>query len=209
MSSNTTVPLQEQHPAWRPSPVWACLLLGGESRRMGQSKHLIEDAAGVTWIERIAACLAEVCDRVVLSGNGAVPESLAHLDRLGDIGEAQGPLAGILAALRWKEEVSWLVAACDMPCIHSDALRWLLSMRGDGVWGTVPLHPLTKKYEPLLAHYEADSRVLFERLLQSGSLRPGRICREAHIITPEVPLRFAPAWRNCNTPEDIVEITKH
>ncbi|MFN2352929.1 MAG: molybdenum cofactor guanylyltransferase [Desulfopila sp.] len=208
MSSNTTAPLQE-HSAWRPSPVWGCLLIGGESRRMGRPKHLIEDTAGVTWIERIAACLAEVCDQVILSGNGEVPDSLAHLDRLGDIHGAQGPLAGILAALRWKEEVSWLVAACDMPCIHRDALRWLLSMRRAGVWGTVPLHPSTKKYEPLLAHYEADSRTLFERLLQTGCLRPGQICQDERIITPEVPWRFAPAWRNCNTPEDIQEITNH
>lgn len=208
MSSNTTVPLRE-YSAWRPSPVWGCLLIGGKSRRMGRPKHLIADAAGVTWIERIAGCLAEVCDQVILSGDGAVPESLAHLGRLDDITGAQGPLAGILAALRFKEEVSWLVAACDMPCIYGDALRWLLSTRSAGVWGTVPQHPLSKKYEPLLAHYEADSRTLFESLLDSGSLRPGRICREEHIITPEVPLRLATAWRNCNTPEDIQEITKH
>ncbi len=184
-------------------PVWGCVLIGGKSSRMGRPKHLIKDADGITWGDRIVRTLSEVTERVILSGRGEIPPSLTHLERLVDISGAQGPLAGILAAMRWNPHVSYIVAACDMPGIRQESLQWMLGRRRPGVWGTVPLHLQTQRLEPLLAYYDYRSRNLFEHLLQTGSLRPNHVCKSMKIETPEVPSTIADSWYNCNTPEDL------
>ena len=110
------------------SAVWGCVLIGGNSSRMGMPKHLIEHN-GSTWLEIAVGKLREKVDNVVISGKGAVPASLAAVPVVQDVPELKGPLAGVLAIVRWKPDVSWLVTACDLPDLELEALDWLLSMR--------------------------------------------------------------------------------
>ncbi|MBU1140369.1 MAG: molybdopterin-guanine dinucleotide biosynthesis protein B, partial [Proteobacteria bacterium] len=119
-------------------PVCACLLIGGRSSRMGRPKHLIEGENGQTWIDNTVKLLGPFAEQVVLSGRGEVPAHLDHLVRLPDLPDVAGPLTGILAAMRWQPAVSWMLVACDMPNISSQALEWLLEQRRPGSWGTVP-----------------------------------------------------------------------
>mgnify|MGYP001581247924 CR=1 FL=1 len=35
--------------------------------------------------------------------------------RIDDVTGVGGPLAGILAALRWRPDANWIIAACDLP----------------------------------------------------------------------------------------------
>ncbi len=202
---------------WRQTPVWACVLIGGRSSRMGRPKHLIEKekdekespalqeaASRATWLEHTVALLQPlVGDNIALSGGGQVPESLAHLPRLPDIPEARGPLTGILAAMRWQPTVSWLLIACDMPDISAGALTWLLGRRQPGCWGVVPRLQEDGYVEPLLAHYDYRCAPLFEGLLASGSLRIGQIARQNKIETPLVPLELRASWHNINTPQEL------
>jgi len=183
--------------------VWACVLIGGQSSRMGRPKHLITCEDGRTWLETTVEILEEVADQVVLSGKGDVPESLTHLPRMVDIVDVKGPLTGIISAMRWNPQVSWLLVACDMPNIKRQGLAWLLDMRKPGVWGTVPCHQDTGYSEPLLAHYDFRSRQLLEKLLSKGCLRINQICKESKISTPSIPSELKNCWRNCNSPEDL------
>jgi molybdopterin-guanine dinucleotide biosynthesis protein MobB len=194
---------------WQQTPVWACILIGGRSSRMGRPKHLIETQTSMdkrTWLEHTVGLLQPLIgDNIALSGAGLVPESLHHLPRLPDIPEASGPLTGILAAMRWQPWVSWLLIACDMPDISSGAVTWLLSQRRPGSWGTVPRLHEDGHVEPLLAHYDYRCGVLFERLLASGSLRIGQVARQGKIDSPLIPPLLRPSWRNINTPEELAE----
>ncbi len=187
-------------------PVWGCLLMGGRSSRMGRPKHLIEDGSGRTWVERTASLLKEQTDEVVLAGRGEVPESLAGQVQLHDIPAGQGPLAGILAAMRWNPDVNWLVSACDMPLISREGLSWLLSQRKPGVWASVPRRPRSNRVEPLLAYYGAQSRMLFETLFANGDFRIHALCEHPKVDTPLLPFSLVDTWRNCNTPEDVSSI---
>jgi len=199
--------LQWLHEIWIQAPVWACVLIGGRSSRMGRPKHLLEkeaSTAGFTWLEHTVGLLQPLIgDHIALSGGGLVPESLAHLPRLPDIPEARGPLTGILAAMRWQPAVSWLLIACDMPDISAEALAWLLAQRQPGYWGTVPRLQENGYVEPLLAHYDYRCGPLFEELLASGSLRIGQIARQSKIETPLIPLLLRSAWHNINTPQEL------
>lgn len=187
-------------------PVWGCILIGGMSRRMGQPKHLIRLPDGRTWLEKTAATLKDYVDQIVIAGNGMIPDTLISEVRLHDVIETNGPLAGILASLRWKPTVSWVVSACDMPLMTGSGIEWLLNQRKAGVWGTVPVHPVSGKLQPLFAFYDLRSRFLFEKLLAARDLRVSSICNEDKIATPLLPESIAAAWRNCNTPEDMSDI---
>ena len=82
----------------RKTPVWACILIGGKSSRMGVPKHLIKADNGRTWLENSLNKLYPLVDGVVIVGDGVVPEGLKKTARLPDIPGVVGPLTGILAA---------------------------------------------------------------------------------------------------------------
>jgi len=183
---------------WRAPPVFGCILIGGASRRMGRPKHLLRKG-GTTWLERTADALAPVADRVVVAGGGTLPAAMVDVTRLPDVPGIDGPLAGILACMRWAPWVTWLVTACDLPGLTTEALAWLLSMRRPGVWATQPRRFADGPPEPLLAHYDFRARTILEVLADAGRLAPSAAAGHAKVVTPPVPARLADAWAGVNT----------
>jgi molybdopterin-guanine dinucleotide biosynthesis protein A len=187
--------------AWSRRPLLGGVLVGGSSRRMGQSKAIVP-FRGRALAEHVVLALEAHVDEVVLVGDGPVPASIAGNRRLADASDCAGPLAGLLAALRAEPRAAWIVAACDLPLVTDAAVAWLLAQRAPGRWAIVPsLEP--GLVEPLLAVYEPQSRHLLERLATSGMAAPHRIAREATVHCPQPPPSLAPAWRNINTPEEL------
>ncbi len=193
------------HEHWLGTPVGGCVLIGGRSSRMGTPKQLLPRPNGQTWLERTVALLRQVTGQVAIAGTGAVPSSLHACVRLPDVPDAAGPMAGILAALRWAPQASWLVAACDLPHLSLDALRWLLATRAPGTWATLPRLPHSPGVEPLLAHFDVRSRPLLERLAVRGDFCPARIVGSPHVRSPHPPAKHLHAWRNVNTPEELTQ----
>ncbi len=101
---------------WLKTPVLGCILIGGQSSRMGHPKHMIQKN-GRTWIERTVDVLDQLTSRVIVAGTGTLPESVRGCDRLVDVPSVRGPMAGLLAAMRWAPHASWLVTACDLPLL--------------------------------------------------------------------------------------------
>ncbi|NQU75764.1 MAG: molybdopterin-guanine dinucleotide biosynthesis protein MobB, partial [Planctomycetes bacterium] len=138
---------------WLKTPVFGCVLIGGLSTRMGRSKHLLIDD-GQTWLERAVRLLRQFCRSVAVAGAGEIPPALAGVPHLADVPDAEGPMSGLLAAMRWYPNVSWLIAACDLPALSAEVFPWLLSTRRPGVWATMPAASKSPGPEPLLAHYD-------------------------------------------------------
>lgn len=185
-------------------PVWACILIGGKSSRMGQPKHLLTDNSGITWLERTVGLVQPLVDGVVLSGSGEVPASLRALPRLADIPGVGGPLTGILSAMRWQPEVAWLLLACDMPGLSTEAVKWLLAQQAAGCWGTIPQISPESAIEPLFARYEPQCAELFEQLNIQGVRRISRIAETNRVQVVRVPEQLRSGWRNVNTPEELL-----
>ncbi len=193
---------------WLSTPVYAGVLIGGESLRMGRPKHRITTSAGQTWIELIVASIQPLVKQVAILGKGEIPKSLERLPVLPDVEDAQGPLAGILSAMRWRPDVSWLFLSCDTPRTTTDAVRWLLSNRKPGVWAILPRQPQSEVYqaegmatrgvEPLPGWY--DFRAL--RLLEACR-GPTELAGHAKVATPLIPGEFADAWTNVNTVSEL------
>ena len=192
---------------WVNTPVFGCVLIGGASSRMGKPKHLIR-LNGHTWIQHTAELLQSVCEEVVIVGSGTVPDELGQHGRLADISEAEGPMAGLLAAMRWAPQVSWLIAACDLPAISLEVFHWLLASRVPGVWATLPRLAGEAGVEPLLAHYDFRCRVLVEQLAADREFSLSRLAGHPNIISPIPPDQLALAWKNVNTVNELQSFNK-
>ena len=184
-------------------PIWACILIGGKSSRMGQPKHLLSASLGMTWLERTVRLVQPYVDGVALSGAGEVPASLASIPRLADIPDVAGPMTGILSAMRWQPAVTWLLLACDMPGLSSDAVKWVLTQRAVGCCGVVPQISSGRAVEPLFATYEPQCAGYFEQMNAEGVRRIGRIAEQKRVRVVQVPEELRSGWQNINTPEEL------
>jgi molybdopterin-guanine dinucleotide biosynthesis protein A len=183
------------------TPISGVVLVGGGSVRMGKPKQLLlrhEVTLGDLAVNSLAAHL----DEVVLAGSGPVPEALLERTMLDDVQAAKGPLAGILAAMRYRPERAWLVAACDMPSISAEAVAWLLEQRRAEAWAVLP-RVASQLVEPLLAVYEPSILPLLEERAAAGwwGFQPLRAFDR--VLCPEIPPGLAKDWVNVNTPEQI------
>lgn len=178
----------------RRQPLRAGLLVGGCSSRMGRPKQLLEHH-GKTWAECVADALLVHVDELYLLGSGELPEALRGYTRLPDVPSAVGPVAGMLAAMRWAPDAGWLFAACDMPLLSAEAIGWLLDQRAPGRWAVMPRHHESGHVEPLCAWY--DSRLA--AILQTTN-RPITLAEHPNVFTPTIPPDFLSAWCNLNTP---------
>ena len=185
------------------APVFGGILIGGASSRMGRPKHLIPHA-GKTWLERTAGVLRSVCAQVAILGAGEVPPELADCLRLSDAPGLRGPLAGILAAMRWAPTRSWVMAACDLPALTAEALQWLQSTRRPGVWATLPRLRPDFPPEPLLAFYDFRSRLVLERQAAAGNFKVADLVAHPKTLSPLIPQDLARAWQNVNSPDEFV-----
>lgn len=182
--------------------VWACVLIGGQSRRMGQPKHLLEQD-GQTWVERSVRLLSTLVERVVIAGSGDLPQALAGISQVDDVADIGGPLAGMLAVFRSYPDVSWLMAACDLPDMEVAALQWLLAQRCPGTLAVMPDLDADGRIEPLLAYYDRQCRPLLESMAASGQRRLSHLSTMQGVITPQPPPWLRHCWRNVNTPQEL------
>jgi molybdopterin-guanine dinucleotide biosynthesis protein A len=183
--------------------VLAGILVGGESRRMGRPKQLIE-LRGRTLLEQVAAALQPHAGEVVLLGAGPAPAACAGLRRLDDAPGLSGPLAGIVAAMRWRPDAAWIIAACDLPWMTAESVLWLLGQRRPESWAVMP--GAERGVEPLLAVYEPSARGLLEELAARGRLGPSALAGHARVHSPVPPAELVPAWRSVNAPEDLRQL---
>lgn len=188
--------------AWRAAPVYAGILIGGGSTRMGRPKHLIEDACGTPWLHTAVSAVRNCVDQTVILGKGDVPAELRTLAILPDVVDAQGPLRGMRAAMRWAPFACWVFVACDLPFVSEAAVRWLLEYRQPGVWAVLPRLSQTASPEPLLAYYDLRSASLIESVE-----RPCDCALDPKTVSPVVPAVLTGAWRNVNTPEELAHTT--
>ena len=133
------------------------ILAGGQSRRMGENKALLT-LAGRTLMERALERLRPQVSRLALNLHEAVTEVPGLAVVLDEGGDHQGPLAGILAALRWaeREGFRWVAtAAVDTPFFPTDLVQRLSAAAQDKTMAAASsggrLHPVFGVWETTLA----------------------------------------------------------
>jgi molybdenum cofactor guanylyltransferase len=131
------------------------VLAGGESRRMGRDKLLLE-VGGVPLLRRVCDALWARCAEVIVVGRGAEAAWLEGVHRIPDERRGGlGPLAGIEAGIAAARNRSVFVAAGDMPFLSADLVGYLLERLGRrGVAAVVPRH--RGETHPLCAAYDRE-----------------------------------------------------
>jgi len=189
--------------AWSAIPVYGGVLVGGAGTRIGHPKQLLPHRAG-TFLEAVVAAIEPILPHVVLLGGGAIPAACEHLPRLSDAPGFAGPIAGMLAALRWAPGHTWLFAACDLPMLSPEAVTWLVGQRRPGRWAVLP--DCGKGVEPLLASYEPQVRGPLQRLADDPDAGPRLLERHPKVRVLAPPAELRNCWRNINTPEDLAAL---
>ena len=174
------------------------VLVGGRSSRMGRDKALLPYHGGVL-AEFVARAVKLAAGSAVLVGN-ARRYGCVDYPTLPDLYPGEGPLGGILSALR-NSTADWtLIVACNMPKVSAEFLTGLLdaAARTDADV-LVPAGP-SGRLEPLCAVYHRRSRELLDRAFAAGIRKVTAAFTGLQIAVFAVP-ELTP-FQNVNTPED-------
>ncbi|MCS6943747.1 MAG: cyclic pyranopterin monophosphate synthase MoaC [Geminocystis sp.] len=185
-------------------PLYGLVLTGGKSQRMGKDKALL-DYYGQPHAQYLYNLLSGYCERVFLSARPQQWQGtpLAELPTLVDELPSEGPITGILTALRAYPHVNWWVVACDLPYLNEENLAPLFRQYREDVVATCYHHPQDGFPEPLCAIYTPKALAVFEAAYQEGLRCPVKILQQVpcHRISPPHPTTTA----NINTPEEYTQ----
>ncbi len=124
--------------AMKPPPTLGLILAGGRGRRLGNTDKALVELAGRPLLAHVVDRAAPQCAGLLLAANG----DPARFDGFGlpvvadPVQGFAGPLAGILAGLRWLEsmqsDLDWLVSfPVDTPFVPTDLVARLHAARTD------------------------------------------------------------------------------
>jgi molybdopterin-guanine dinucleotide biosynthesis protein A len=174
------------------------VLVGGRSSRMGRDKALLP-CRGELLVQAVAGVVAEAAVSAVLVGD---PERYGGLGYpvIPDETPGEGPLGGIMTALRHTRADLNLVTACDMPALSAGFLGGLLAAaEANGAAATLPAGP-SGRLEPLCAVYRRDALRHIEAAFHGG-------IRKVTAALEGLPLEVysiaeVEPFQNVNTPEE-------
>lgn len=183
------------------------VLAGGRSTRMGTDKAALVHPDGRTLARRTVDLLDDAgCESIVLSlrHDQEIPPGLADHSQVtiarDPEGGSEGPLAGMLAAMRLRPDADWLVLACDLPRLDLETLVHLIDSRLPGELFLSYRSEFDGLPEPLCALYAAGALPIIEQARANDLRCPRKVlirndCRLLEPVTPR-------ALENANTPED-------
>ena len=202
-------------------PVTGVILAGGQSRRMGANKALMQ-LGDDSLIAHVIRRMRRVVDELLLITNS--PTEYVHLDvpMHGDIIPDTGALGGIYTGLTHASHDAVLCVACDSPFLEPKLLAYLASVLGE----YDAVMPYTQSETPadrndvqitlqtLCAAYSKRCLPIIESMLRDSELRVHALQERAHIkrISPEVWQDLDPegmSFFNINTPEDFESADSH
>lgn len=187
--------------------ILGAVLVGGESRRMGRDKALLE-VEGRPLAERVAAVVGRVVPKVVLVTREATDRRFPGRSTIADRFPGQGPLAGLHAALLEAEGGAVFLAACDLPGLTPDLVRWVIG--SEPLSGTAPsarVPAADGRLQPLCALYGPACLGPAEEALEAGSLSMHEFLDRLDVVrrplVPELPFYRPDLLVNWNEPNDL------
>ena len=180
------------------------VLAGGQSRRMGRDKGLLE-WQGVPLASHVARAVADAAGGVTLIGR---PETYGHLGYpvVPDDHPGLGPLGGIATALRLSDARWNLVVACDMPALTAGFLRRLRAAACASDRDCLLPQGPTGLLEPLCAAYHHDSLPVIQEALDRGVRKVVDGLAGLRIL--RWPVDEESWFANVNTPDDWLAVSR-
>ena len=185
------------------SAVSVAILAGGQSRRMGRNKALLELGAS-TLLERMLATVSPLAaDCMLICGETDAFASLG-LPIHADLRPQLGPLGGLYTALELAPSPVVLLLACDLPFVKTEFLRFMLDQLRDHQ-ALVPRS--TEGLQHLCAVYTRSCRPAIEQAISRNQLHMKAFHDhvDVRILEPDEWQVFDPRhtlFMNLNTPQD-------
>lgn len=191
----------------RQNKVSGVVLAGGLARRMGHQDKGLMVFDGQPLISYALAALAPLVDDVLISANRNQEIYRAFgFDVIADGNDRfDGPLAGILAAMRATPAPILLVLPCDSPLVKSQHLQKLLKTLKDDVDIAVAFDG--KRLHPVFAAIKTKLQSDLELYLQKGERKLQTWIEQHGVVkvdfsdNPEI-------FVNINTPEEMRSLSK-
>jgi FdhD protein len=186
--------------------VTAAILAGGESRRMGTNKALLE-VDGAPIISRVYKTLARLFREVILVTNNPEEYRFLPCRKVADIHQGFGAIAGLHSALVNSTFDRTFVAACDMPSLDPDLISRLCTIDSSAE-AVVPINTEGLR-EPLHAVYTKRALQTIEELIATGD--KSILIVLDRLKTREVGQKETggtESFRNVNTPEEFERLKK-
>ncbi len=175
------------------------ILAGGESRRMGTDKGLL-NFKGTPMILHIIKLLDQLNLKTNIISNNK--EYLKFGKPLyTDIIPKKGPMGGLYAALEYSKAPMVLLLACDMPSINKEGIQSLMTV-AEPEKITVATH--SERISPLLACYPKSVIEKVEKAILADELKmQDFVSKQPHVILNLNALENTAILRNINTREEL------
>ena len=182
------------------------ILAGGKSSRMGEDKAFIT-CSGKALIEILIDKLSALFEDLLIVTNKPDLYQKYDIEARPDLLKDRGPLGGIYTGLRHSKTKHAFVAACDMPYLNQDLVRFISGRIDDH---DVVMPEYKGWLEPLCAIYSTNCITPIEKQLSAGNLKITDFLQyvKVRIIDEKDIDRFDPeglSFVNINTPEDLRE----
>lgn len=158
------------------------VLAGGQSRRMGTDKGLLKYHNKPQRLF-IYDLLDEFCENVYVSIRSDQQEEFdSTVPCIVDQNNYPGPFNGLMSAYIKDPNKAWLVLACDMPLVDSDAIARLISKRQVSQKATAYKATHQEFPEPLFAIWEPEGLRAAQNYLKEGhSCSPLKFLEESNV----------------------------
>jgi len=182
------------------------ILAGGQSRRMGFPKELLEykDRRVIDIILDIFHLLFEEI-LIVTDDRNHLPE-FKKVNVIEDLIHGRGPLGGIYTALKSTSKNKAFFVACDMPLLRPDLIEKLLKTSTEYFDCIVPYTP--RGVEPLHAIYSNRTLPIIEDLLGRGDFSVRQLLEKCKCKFIKVDKSESLSFFNVNTPGDLERLNQ-
>lgn len=177
------------------------LLSGGQSKRMGTHKALLEIEGG-RLLDVIASAGNGFAERILSANDPTIPtpEGFARCE---DVYPGCGPMAGIHAALSMTACDALVSAPCDAPN-YSEELAQYLAQQYDPAYDALILTDETGRAHPLMGVYGKSCLPVLDTHLREGRYKMMLMLEGMRLKKMTLPARLSQqVFDNLNTPQDV------
>lgn len=170
----------------------------------GRPKALME-VGGRSIIERVLAALAPAVDDVLIVTNTPELYEFLKVPMVADVYPDHGSLGGIYSGLKAAGGAAALTVACDMPFLHTDVIRLVISRAGED---HIAIPRMGNQLETLHAAYGKTCLLPIAERLAAGQLKIADFLARMQVVEiaeADVARYRDPrvAFMNVNTPDEL------
>ncbi len=196
------------------------ILAGGKSSRMGTDKGFVM-YKNKAFIQHIIEAIQPLVDEIIIVSNNpdydiftlrltSTPLSNQRLgdnfsiNRVNDLVENAGPLAGVYTGLHYTTTENNLVVSCDVPLINTATLKKLIEQIDENA-AIIQIESQGKTM-PLIALYKKQCNDVFLTLLEQGERRLRVAINHLKVKTIPLDKNQEKYTMNINTPDNLKKI---